>query len=389
MSDPDRDAGQEGARAETIRTPLDKRHGAFLPEKRRRYMGYDPRAPAFFAMREAWDFPEPPGSKPPEVWGQYPKGFIQQAARALGAQRDRILHLCSGALRRGDGIRVDIRFSVRPDICADARRLPLRPDSVDAVLIDPPYSVEYTAGLYGRALTRAGRPRKVRYPRPSHLLREAARVVRPCGRVGILHFIVPMVPKEIGLRQIACFGITTGAGYRIRALSIYEKSQGALFEEPECLRLVPVTLAEGRAFIARHHRHSRAPLRWICGVGLDLDGKLVGVACLEGPRAPQLCDGETVEISRVCTLGTRNGASKLYGAMVRAAAALGYRRVVTYTLSSEPGSSLRASGFEPVSEVKAESWDRRRVHAAGHQGDFFDARRYGPPEERVRWERRC
>lgn len=116
------------------------------------------------------------------------------------------------------------------------------------------------------------------------------------------------------------------------------------------LELVPVTLAEARRFVAAHHRHNGPPLTWRFGVGLaDGDGALVGVALAGNPVARKLAQAEprTVEVTRVCTVGDRNANSRLYGAICRAAAALGFTSAVTYTLDSESGSSLRAAGFLP------------------------------------------
>jgi hypothetical protein len=85
-----------------------------------------------------------------------------------------------------------------------------------AVLIDPPYNAHYARELYG-----------VDYPRPSHLLREAARVVRPCGRVAIVHYITPKPPA--GLTFIKAFGLSTGFDMPMRAVTVYERAQSDLF----------------------------------------------------------------------------------------------------------------------------------------------------------------
>jgi len=114
---------------------------------------------------------------------------------------------------------VDIRAAAVPDVVADGRTLPFRDRVFDAVMIDPPYTTEYAADLYG-----------TEYPRPSHLLSEAARVVKPCGRVGILHFLVPMPPP--GCRLVDVRGVTTGCGYRIRAFTVFERGQDELFAPP-------------------------------------------------------------------------------------------------------------------------------------------------------------
>jgi hypothetical protein len=101
-----------------------------------------------------------------------------------------------------------------------------------------------------------------------------------------------------------------------------------------------------------HHRHSDPVVGHKFSVGAKNDGKLVGVAICGRPIARYLDNGETIEIARTCTDGTKNGNSFLYGACCRAAFALGYKRVITYTLQSEGGGSLRASGFKVVGEVK-------------------------------------
>jgi hypothetical protein len=153
------------------------------------------------------------------------------------------------------------------------------------------------------------------------------------------------------------------------------------------LRVRPVTITEARAFVSKHHRHNLppGPGAQFC-VGIESDsGELVGVAIAGRPVARALCDGETLEVWRTCTVGVENGNSMLYGAICRAAKALGFRRVITYTLQEESGVSLKASGFRPEAHLAARpSWDtpsRPRV-----QTDLFgEARR--PPGPKVRWVR--
>lgn len=114
------------------------------------------------------------------------------------------------------------------------------------------------------------------------------------------------------------------------------------------MELVPVTLEEARLFVQTIHRHNRRPVGWRFGVGIaSEEGSLVGVAVASNPVAPMIRVSEprTIEIVRVCTLGGKNANSRLYGAICRAAAALGWNSAITYTLTSESGASLRASGF--------------------------------------------
>lgn len=125
---------------------------------------------------------------PAPAWGAFPKRFVDYALKALECPASEVLHVCSGMLTRQEvrgGVRVDLRAAARPDVQADGRRLPFRDASFSGVLIDPPYSVEYARGLYD-----------TEYPRPSALLSEAARVLRPGGRCGFLHFLVPMVGRS-------------------------------------------------------------------------------------------------------------------------------------------------------------------------------------------------
>lgn len=124
------------------------------------------------------------------------------------------------------------------------------------------------------------------------------------------------------------------------------------------LQLVPVTRDQAMDFIRSHHRHSRRPQGYRFAVGVARDTKLIGVATAGRPVARALDDGNTIEVTRVCTDGTPHACSMLYGACWRAAKAMGYRRAVTYTLTTESGASLRAAGWTRVAELRARpGWD--------------------------------
>ena len=139
------------------------------------------------------------------------------------------------------------------------------------------------------------------------------------------------------------------------------------------LYLVPITLAEAKAFVLQHHRHNPPSVGHVVSVGCAVAGRIVGVAMVGRPVSRKLAeDGYTAEVTRCCTDGTRNACSFLYGAAWRAVRALGYRRLVTYSLQTEPGTSLVAAGFRVVAEVKARSsgWScasRPRVETGSHR----------------------
>lgn len=115
------------------------------------------------------------------------------------------------------------------------------------------------------------------------------------------------------------------------------------------LHLVPVTFADACGFVAMWHRHHAPPVGHKFSVGVADDERVLrGVAIVGRPVARSYDDGATLEVTRVATDGTRNTSSMLYGAAWRAASALGYRRLITYTQDGESGSSLRAAAYRVV-----------------------------------------
>jgi hypothetical protein len=84
--------------------------------------------------------------------------------------------------------------------------------------------------------------------------------------------------------------------------------------------------------------------------------KIVGIAIVGRPVARGRDDGVTAEVTRLATDGTRDACSFLYGASARAAFALGFKRIGTYILASEPGTSLAAAGWRMIGEVRGRSW---------------------------------
>lgn len=122
------------------------------------------------------------------------------------------------------------------------------------------------------------------------------------------------------------------------------------------LAAVPMDLEGANEFVSRHHRHHGPVVGHKFSVGAALGDVLVGVVIVGRPVARGRDDGLTLEVTRLCTDGTKNACSFLYGAAARAAFALGYQRIGTYIRQDEPGHSLTASGWRMVAEVRGRSW---------------------------------
>lgn len=121
--------------------------------------------------------------------------------------------------------------------------------------------------------------------------------------------------------------------------------------DPVRLHLVPVRQRDAKAFVTTWHRHHRPPAGSVFCVGAaDDDGVLRAVAMVGRPVARMYDNGQTLEVTRTATDGVRNANSLLYGAAWRAAKALGYSRLITYTQDGESGASLRGAGWQVIAQ---------------------------------------
>lgn len=127
------------------------------------------------------------------------------------------------------------------------------------------------------------------------------------------------------------------------------------------LKIRPITFREASEFINKNHRHHAATIG--CKFCIQLknsDDQTRAVAVCGRPVSRRYDDGKTLEINRVCTLGDRNACSMLYGACCRIAKDMGYEKVITYTLQSEDGASLKASNFQYDGEAGGTHWTGKR-----------------------------
>lgn len=142
------------------------------------------------------------------------------------------------------------------------------------------------------------------------------------------------------------------------------------------LCIVPCERDEANAFVRQHHRHHGPVPGHKFAVACAEGETIHGVAIVGRPSSRVLDDGMTLEVVRVATDGARNAASALYGACRRATFALGYRKLITYTLATEPGTSLRAAGWREIARVNGGSWNTpSRPRVDKH-----------PTQQKIRWE---
>lgn len=142
---------------------------------------------------------------------------------------------------------------------------------------------------------------------------------------------------------------------------------------------VPMSVRDAMEYVRQHHRHHRAPNGGLFALGCATEdgNKVVGVAIVALPVARMLAaDGWTAEVTRLCTDGTPNACSHLYSAAWRAARALGWKKLITYTLPEEGGASLRGAGWRCIGEAGGGSWSRAsRPRVDRH-----------PTQIKLRWE---
>ena len=122
------------------------------------------------------------------------------------------------------------------------------------------------------------------------------------------------------------------------------------------LALATIDFAEAAEFVRLHHRHHTPPIGHKFSLAAMLGDEIAGVVIVGRPVARRRDDGATLEVTRLCTLGHKNACSFLYGAAARATFALGYQRIGTYILKSEPGTTLRAAGWKLIGETPGRSW---------------------------------
>lgn len=144
------------------------------------------------------------------------------------------------------------------------------------------------------------------------------------------------------------------------------------------MEIKPISLRKANEFVKENHRHNLPTAGGKFAISCVQDGKLIGVAICGRPINRCLDDDNTLEVYRVATDGTRNSTSFLYNRCKRIGQLMGYERIITYTLQSESGSSLRGIGAKQMSNFKGRQW---KVHQNGVRNfqSVFN-------ENKIRWE---
>lgn len=162
-------------------------------------------------------------------------------------------------------------------------------------------------------------------------------------------------------RDVCAF--LTRAGWPGDVRQVYDEHDTGHLRVDCGLTVAAVPFATARAFVARHHRHNKAPVGWRFGCGCFNGGQLVAVVIVGRPVARAIDPTSTVEVTRLCvdpsadSALTWNACSMLYGEAARQARRRGFSRVITYTLETETGTTLRAAGWQPVATTRGGSWN--------------------------------
>lgn len=137
---------------------------------------------------------------------------------------------------------------------------------------------------------------------------------------------------------------------------------------------IPIEYAEACEFVGIHHRHHKPPQGHKHSIAAVFEGRIVGVVIIGRPVSRYRDNGMTLEVTRLCTDGTKNACSFLYGVAAKYAFAAGYTKIGTYTLPSEGGSSLRGAGWKLIGERRGQSWNtpsRPRIDKHPLQNKFL------------------
>lgn len=126
-------------------------------------------------------------------------------------------------------------------------------------------------------------------------------------------------------------------------------------------KVIPLTLKQANDFVLKNHRHHKQVQGHRFSLGYEIAGEIVAVIICGRPVSRKTDFKSCLEITRMCSDGTKNACSKLYAAAARVAKEMGFKKIQTFILESENGISLKASGWNFVGTSKGGQW----VHTDG------------------------
>lgn len=123
-------------------------------------------------------------------------------------------------------------------------------------------------------------------------------------------------------------------------------------------RVIPLTLARANELVEELHRHHKPVQGHRFSVGAMEGDRVVGAAIVGRPVARMGDQYSECEVTRLVTDGTDNACSFLYGVCARVAREMGFDKIHTKILEGEPGTSLKASGWEFTGMSEGGDWNR-------------------------------
>lgn len=156
------------------------------------------------------------------------------------------------------------------------------------------------------------------------------------------------------------------------------------------MEIRPISISKANNYVEQKHRHHSKTQGGKFAISVWNNEKLCGVAICGRPLGRFLDDGKTLEITRVCTDGTPNACSMLYGRCCRIAKEMGYKKIITYILESENGSSLKASNFILEAEnVGGFDWKKNNRYKQRHEYEQMEMfpKKEVPKEKKKRYSR--
>ena len=120
------------------------------------------------------------------------------------------------------------------------------------------------------------------------------------------------------------------------------------------LSIIPLSLKEANEFVTKYHRHNKKCAGHKFSIGAVYKNEIVGVVIVGRPVARKLDNRFTLEINRNCVLDTapKGTCSFLYSRAIKIWQTMGGKKIITYTLETESGSSLKAVNFNKETTVQ-------------------------------------